>query len=66
MKKESLKDIQDQLAVVYQPLQAIVFDEKRGHWGTEVELALTAAEQDLASAIEQIDFVRQKREGKRL
>lgn len=42
-------------------VSAILWDETRGQWGAEVELALTQAEADLASAMEQIEFVKQKR-----
>lgn len=39
----------------------LICDEKRGAWGTEVEAAISTAEADLASAMEQLEFVRKER-----
>lgn len=59
-----LEDFSRSIAEVHDELALVVFNEKRGHAGTEIELALTTAEADLASAREQIGFIQQKLAGK--
>lgn len=55
---KALEDITKIVAVQHERLTNILFDEKRGAWGTEAELSLSAAEEDLRQAMEQMAHVR--------
>lgn len=51
LSKSKFDNLYNEAAMIHEQLSEIVFDEKRGHAGTEVELALTTAEADIASAM---------------
>jgi hypothetical protein len=64
--RANIQKLREAVEAVHSPLFDLTFDEKRGHWGTEVEAALASAEDSLSNAIDQLEFVRFKREGRKL
>lgn len=52
------------LAEMNGKVQEITMDEKRGHWGTEAELALVELEDAIGNCMEQTQFIRERLGGR--
>ena len=56
----AFEEFKKQLNAMAIRVQDISSDEKRGHWGTEAELALAELEDALGNCLDQIEFLRNR------
>lgn len=61
----NLDELRDLIEELQDEAQDLACDDKRGHWGTKAESALAALCDDLGDAVDQIDYIRELREGKK-
>lgn len=67
MKDSKFDKIERMVNEVHRLLTDLIYDTKRGQWGTSCESALSAAEVDLVDVAVQLELVRQiRRPGSKL
>lgn len=62
--QNDVNDLYSEVHEAYEKVVGYIENTERGFWGTECEAAFATVESDLASAMEQLEFIRRQLGGR--